>query len=136
MSKSNHKAAKRTRRNFKTQADALFSAAIRRIGYCEECGETAFLQCAHIVSRSYSAIRTDFRNAVALCRSCHMFYTPRPLEWEAWAIARLGEDLYRHLRFLAVQDYALKVDWAVEVERLRSEVPEMRLPPARFRRGR
>lgn len=31
---------KKTRRNFKEQADHLFSAAIRSIGYCKECGST------------------------------------------------------------------------------------------------
>lgn len=130
----NRKRRKKTRRDYKTQADLLFSAAIRQIGYCEECGTTQHLQCAHIISRSYSAIRTDFRNAVCLCRSCHMFYTPRPLEWETWAINRLGETLYRHLRFLAVQDYAIKIDWKAEVDRLRVEAPMMRDQPLRLYR--
>lgn len=123
-------ARKRTRRDFKSQADALFAAAIRSIGYCEECGargEGAVLQCAHILSRSYNAVRTDFRNAVALCRACHFYYTPRPLQWEDWARERIGTDLYDELRRKAVA--SPPVDWPGEVLRLRTDVPDLRGEP-------
>jgi hypothetical protein len=130
----NRKRRKKTRRDYKTQADLLFSAAIRQIGYCEECGTTEHLQCAHIISRSYSAIRTNFLNAVCLCRSCHMFYTPRPLEWEQWARDRIGDLNFELLRKLALADYPLKLDWKAEVDRLRIEAPMIRPEPSRFRR--
>lgn len=125
---------KKTRRNFKEQADLLFAAAIRSIGYCEECGSTEWLQCAHIVSRSYSAIRTNFSNAVCLCRACHFYYTPRPIEWEEWARRRISDETFTELRILAVQDYPIKFDWAAEVQRLKTAVPDMRAEPLRLRR--
>jgi len=77
---------------YKTKADNAFSKMIReRDGVCvanrartETCSSPAFLQCAHIVSRSYSATRLDPDNAVTLCRSCHMYFTNRPLEWKSF----------------------------------------------------
>lgn len=124
---------KTPRKNFQAQADKRFAAAIRAIGYCEECGTTEYLQCAHIISRSYSAIRTDFGNAVALCRACHMFYTPRPLEWREWARERIGIETYDRLYEKALTYYPLGVDWKAEAERLRTDVPDMRAEPLRRR---
>lgn len=127
------KKRKKPKKNYRDQADELFSKAIRGIGYCEECGSLENLQCAHVVSRSYGSIRTDFRNAVCLCRGCHMFFTLRPLEWEEWSIARLGEELYRELRLEARLGTVL--DWKSEVERLRLDVPDFRAEPLeRFRK--
>ncbi len=120
---------KKTRRDYKVQADKLFAAAVRSIGFCEDCGTDTFLQCAHVISRSYSAIRVDFRNAVCLCRGCHMFYTPRPLQWEDWARRRIGDETFDLLRGLALAYYPIKVDWKAEVERLRTDVPEVRVGP-------
>lgn len=137
MSAAKRSSKKSARRNYKEQADALFAKAIRDIGYCEECGISgpgAVLQCAHIVSRSYSAIRTNFLNAVCLCRACHFYYTPRPIEWEEWALRRLGNETYLQLRIAAVADYPIKFDWAAEVERLKTAVPDMRAEPLRLRR--
>lgn len=127
-------AKKRTRRNYQQQADLLFSAAVRGIGYCEECGTTEHLQCAHIVSRGYSRTRVNFENAVCLCRGCHTFYTPRPLHWDEWAQKRIGVELWTELRRLAI--FGPEVDWRAEVERLRSDVPMMRAEPLRLYRGR
>lgn len=88
----------------KVKADRLFSEHIRRRdGGCVAEGEHAgALQCAHIFSRRYSAIRWDTRNAVALCAGHHTFWTLRPLEWEQWAHERLGMD-YVRLRKLALE---------------------------------
>ena len=125
---------KKPKRNYRDQADLLFSSAIRGIGYCEECGSSEFLQCAHIVPRGYSRVRVDFRNAVSLCRGCHMFFTPRPLEWDEWVLARIGEDLYLELKRLARE--GPEIDWKAEVERLRTDVPDLRSEPLEYFRRR
>ena len=78
------------RRNYMHKADALFSKIVReRDDYCQAAGTdgrdcNGVLQCAHIHSRSYKAIRCNFDNAVALCQGHHMFYTYHRIEWEEW----------------------------------------------------
>lgn len=121
------KAKKRKRENWQFQADLLFAAAIRGIGYCENCGSTERLQCAHVHSRRYLATRVDFRNAVCLCSGCHWRYTQDPLRWEDWCRARIGAPTYDLLRGLALGP--AKVDWKAEVARLLTDVPMMRPPP-------
>lgn len=77
---------------YKKKADGAFSKMIReRDGVClanrtrtEKCESPNWLQCAHIHSRDYSATRLDPENALTLCRSCHMYFTNRPLEWEGF----------------------------------------------------
>ena len=84
-----------SRSTLRARADREFSLYIRgRDKACYDCGEPNLLQCAHIISRRYHAIRWDPDNALALCRGCHMFYTHHPLEWEAvvegWFPGRLA----------------------------------------------
>ena len=91
----------------KTTADKWFARIIRARRWCQKCGAdgadpSTFLQCAHIYSRTYLGIRWDERNAMALCRRCHMFFTHRPIEWEEFVIAEIGEALYRELRVIAM----------------------------------
>jgi hypothetical protein len=71
-------------------ADALFSQYIRqRDGWaCRVCGSAQRIQCGHVISRRYHAIRFNPANAVALCSRCHMKYTRNPLAWEAWVEER------------------------------------------------
>ena len=108
------------RQNFMHQADVLFSRMIReRDGSCRRCGSTDFLQCAHIISRSYKSIRTDPRNAVALCRGCHTFFTHSPLEWRDW-VEQQFPGRWDWLRAEALK-YE-KVDW-------RNEVAVLKGPP-------
>ena len=82
-------------------ADALFGKIIRSRGRCEHCGTTSDLQCAHGFSRRYRAVRWDERNAFALCRADHLFFTMRPLEWDDWLVDRWGWVLYGEMRELA-----------------------------------
>ena len=83
---------KPTKTQLKKRADKYFSLWIRRRDKvcqstrladqgAEGCTREQNLQCAHIHTRSYSATRLDPENAVALCRSCHVFFTQRPREW-------------------------------------------------------
>lgn len=75
--------------NATKKADALFSAAVRARQRCE-IGEwglpgppcSGVLQCCHIISRRYRAIRWDEDNALCGCQAHHTYYTHRPLEWE------------------------------------------------------
>jgi 5-methylcytosine-specific restriction endonuclease McrA len=99
------------------KADVLFSKLVRdRDQRCVECGASAYLQCAHIISRSYKSIRTDFDNAVALCRGCHTRFTHAPLEWRDWVEARFPG------RWDALATKALayeRVDWKHRYQTLR-----------------
>lgn len=105
------------RQNYMAKADVLFSKLVRdRDGACVHCAATEGLQCAHIISRSYKSIRTDFDNAVALCRGCHVKFTHRPLEWEAWVNTQYPG------RWDALRSKALlyeRVDWKLRYESLR-----------------
>jgi hypothetical protein len=92
-------------------ADTLYSKIIRSRGPCIAAGQdravrgTRFgcsqtLQCAHVVSRTYRAVRwrtDDPPGAVPLCGAHHVWYTHHPLEW----IAFMG-DHYDAVRELAL----------------------------------
>ena len=98
-------------------ADAAVSKLVKwRDGYeCQRCQTDQFLQCAHLISRSYKSIRTELENATTLCRSCHMYFTHHPLEWESWC-----DDQWPG-RFLDLKHRALKherVEWKAERDRL------------------
>lgn len=70
------------------RADTAFSKAVRARGMCElapmrpdlECAGA--LQCCHVLSRSYRAVRWMPQNALAGCAAHHVYFTHRPLEWE------------------------------------------------------
>jgi hypothetical protein len=69
------------------KADKLFSAHIRSAGRCFARGQgptecNGNLQCCHVMSRRYRAIRWNEDNAVCMCAAHHYYYTNKPLEWE------------------------------------------------------
>lgn len=91
-----------TRSSQRKAADRAFSLYIRRRdGKCRICGDIANLQCAHLWSRRYHAIRFDPCNAIALCRGCHVRYTHNPALWTQWCEENVPE--YWHLRTLALE---------------------------------
>jgi 5-methylcytosine-specific restriction endonuclease McrA len=110
----------RPKADYMKRADKLFSKYVRaRDGACLNCGSIEFLQAAHIISRSYKSIRVNPDNCVCLCRSCHVMFTHKPLEWEAWVEARFPG------RWDRLRRQALKyerVDWKAELESLRGLV--------------
>ena len=108
------------------RADQHFSKFIRlRDGECQACGSTEFLQCAHIHSRSYKSIRVDPDNAVALCRSCHVKFTHRPLEWSIWVEekfpGRWDELKTKALKFEKVDWKFQSLYWGERVRQLLGE---------------
>jgi hypothetical protein len=99
------------RMSYTRKADALFSAAVRSRQRCEiaEWGLagppcSGALQCCHIISRRYRAIRWDERNALCGCQAHHTYYTHRPLEWDQAIIENLGVEYLSHLRAKALAD--------------------------------
>ena len=108
---------KPSRSALRTRADRAFSLYIRgRDKVCYDCGEPdpKVLQCAHIISRRYHAIRWSDDNAVALCRSCHMHYTHHPLEWMGWVTRYTPTGLtWDELSYLALNDPPERADEAL-----------------------
>lgn len=78
-----------SRKALTNKADRLFSERVRAIGFCQlaalfpkiDCN--GGLQCCHIVSRRYRALRWDSTNALSGCAAHHLYATHHPLEWEA-----------------------------------------------------
>lgn len=82
---------KRAKRKAKLHdADRLFSQYVRtRDGWaCVRCGSPKRVQCAHLWTRKYHAIRFNPDNATTLCQGCHVMFTHRPIEWLDWCEAR------------------------------------------------
>jgi hypothetical protein len=95
--------------------DELFSKLIRSVGYCQlregapevEC--RGVLECCHIISKGYHAIRCDERNALAGCKAHHYYFTHRPIQWENWIRAKIGDPLFEELRAEALSH--TRPDW-------------------------
>lgn len=91
----------------KKKADVLFSKHIRSRERCELASYRRVacngnLQCCHIRSRSYMAIRWADDNALSGCGAHHVYFTHHPLEWEQWCRDR-GID-YDALRLRGLND--------------------------------
>lgn len=111
----------------KGKATRLHSLVVRARGRCERCGSTSGLQAAHIISRKFSATRTDERNAWCLCASCHRRLTDWPNEHVAFAVQTLGDDLYAELRAKALENPRpwKPADWQAECVRLQALLDEV-----------
>ncbi len=108
------------------RADRAFSKLIRARGQCEKCGRTEFLQCAHIVSRRYSATRVDLENALCLCAKCHRYFTDHPIEWAQFVGATIGMKNYNRLKGKAEASGKFgKKFWESEAKRLEHLVKVM-----------
>ena len=103
----------------KGKATKLHSVIVRSRGYCENCGDDTYekLQCAHIISRRYSATRTDETNAFALCWKCHRRFTDFPVEFSHFVTDKIGTEKYDQLRDKA--EGLGKMDWTEELARLK-----------------
>jgi len=113
----------------KAAATKLHSLFVRtRDGFtCRWCGagkvDGKQIQCAHIMSRAFSATRTDERNAVALCASCHWKQTKNPLLWARWIEKELGTAELDYL--IEKSQMKVKVDWAAECVRLQTALDQL-----------
>jgi len=65
--------------------DALWALKVKtRDGYvCQQCGGMAS-DAAHVYGRKNMRLRFDPLNGIALCRSCHRYFTDHNDEWYAW----------------------------------------------------
>lgn len=117
--------------SLKRKATTLHSMVVRaRAGYaCERCGTTTGqLQCAHIVSRRFTATRCDPEAAWCLCASDHRFLTENPHEHVAFAVATRGEDGYRRLIDKAYAGRGLVMNaafWRERVDTLSAELARL-----------
>ncbi len=113
------------RRNWMKRADTAFGQHIRARGVCESdrTSHAGNLQSTHIISRSYKVIRTDERNAIAMCSGCHLYFTNRPLEWRAF-IDRTYPGLWDELTHLALT--YVSVDWKSQAEFWEAKTPARR----------
>ena len=110
-------AAQRKKPNATARADVEFSRQIRGAanGKCWAEGKTDFacngyMQCCHVVSRRYRAIRWYAGNAVAMCAAHHRYYTSAVLEWQEV----VGESTWQTLRRMALHGPAEKAVDAIE----------------------
>lgn len=99
---------KRKSPNATAKADVAFSRIVRGSlgGRCWASGErfdcAGYIQCCHIISRRYRALRWAAENAVPMCSAHHVYFTNHPLEWEDYCRER-GVD-WNNLRYMALND--------------------------------
>lgn len=103
----------------KGKATKLHAQIVRARGFCQRCGRTDTLQCAHIISRSYSWTRTDETNAWCLCGTCHNETGVFPHLFMDLIDDTIGLDAYADLYAKARSGVRHKFDWDTEVERLK-----------------
>lgn len=79
--------------------DELASKIIRSQGYCEVCGKTSNLQCAHVISRKFIQTRFDLENLLCLCWHCHFEFAHKdPIGFARWFDNKFGGNLYDELK--------------------------------------
>lgn len=117
----------RATKTLKKKADALFSLVVRARGSCQRCGRTppaVVLHCSHIMSRKYTAIRWDERNALCICAGCHFWQHHNPAENALFLLETVGQELLDQLREEA-RSYpgrVKKVDYQELVQELKERV--------------
>lgn len=113
----------------KAKATKLHSLYVRaRDNFtCRWCGVSRDagkqIQCAHIISRSIAATRTDERNAIALCASCHWKQSKNPLVWARWLEDEFGREYLDDLLARGIPGGT--VDWDSECIRLQSAIDSL-----------
>lgn len=107
----------------KGKCDVLFSKIIRSRGYCLNCGSNRNLQCAHIISRTYSGTRCDPRNAWCLCATCHFRFTAWPREHSQFITKTIGSEIYDEIKLKA--ESINKINWDDELIKLKALASEL-----------
>lgn len=103
----------------KKACDLTFSKIVRARGFCEKCGNTSNLQCAHIISRRFSNTRCVAANALCLCAGCHHYFTDHPVEWGMFVVHEMSVN-YGELQRLSQS--TAKVDWKALLPELRERL--------------
>lgn len=113
--------------------DILFSRCVRERAnwvceHCEKCfkHDRHSLQCAHIVGRRVIRLRHDPLNALALCASCHSYFTDRPLEFASFCLGYIGGSLRDELYRLSNEVHKRPKGWKKEARaHYRAELARM-----------
>jgi hypothetical protein len=98
-------------------ADTAFSLCVRTAAKytCGKCGKSeGRMECSHIFSRKYRAIRWCKENAMCKCNYCHRWWHQNPLDAAAWFISIVGESFVDLLK--EKRDSKLKVPKTEEPE--------------------
>lgn len=101
----------------KGACDRVFSQLVRMRGSCIRCGSVRDLQCAHVLSRRYSATRCDTRNAWCLCAGCHFLVDSHADEKMDLVEKTIGRAVYDELKAAALGNLR-PWDWKAERARL------------------
>lgn len=117
------KKRKGKRASLARECDRLWSLIVKHGGKCDECMTGEHLQAAHGISRRYRATRWLPINGFPLCRSHHVFFTHRPLEWTAWLRGAWGDLGYDELYYLALKNE--KQDMPAVLAKLRAEADKL-----------
>lgn len=108
---------KPNKRKLIKKLDILFSKIVRSKGYCQICGKTDSLQCAHVLSRRHMQTRWDFDNALCLCWNCHFNFAHKdPIGFARWYDKEFGADAYDKLK--AKANKILPVDYEKILQQL------------------
>lgn len=119
----------------KGKATRLHAQLVRSRGRCEACAvgwepmpiSPGPLECAHIISRRYSATRTDETNAFALCSSHHRYFGLWGMEFARFIESKIGVEGYDALKDKAERNPRpwKESDWKTEVVRLSALLAEV-----------
>lgn len=100
------------RSTLKKKCDTLFSKIIRSANVCEKCHtQRGKLECAHIISRTYTKVRFNYDNALCLCSGCHFWAHKNPTEFSRWVEEYVGEERIREL-----EKESKRTDYKVDYE--------------------
>jgi hypothetical protein len=94
---------KQTKKSMTVKLDKECSRVVRSQGRCAWCGNTDYskLQCCHIFSRTYRAVRWDLLNLLCLCAGCHFRGHKNPVLFTEFVKEYLGEFKYEELKIRA-----------------------------------
>lgn len=94
----------------KGRATEYHAKITRAKGFCENCNATNVrLECAHIIGRRNSQVRTDLENCFCLCHNCHQWFTDHPPQFAQFIFDQRGEAWYWALYERSLS--TAKVDW-------------------------
>lgn len=114
----------KTYKGAKAKADLLFSKVIRSQNLCEaesyggrRCAGR--LEAAHIISRRFSAIRTDTRNAFCLCSAHHRRFHDFPREFSRFVSGTWAAEYYDRIEEKAQPAKFKGSDWEERINFLK-----------------